>query len=291
MRKKYQIYIDTGGTFTDCIGIDERGHTYHQKVLSNSTLRGTILQGISENLLKVQNPLNLDRDILTGFSFNILQADFPENIVAAYDVHNKTIKLEKPVKAFNSLAGLNYEISSNEEAPVLGARLITQTALHEIFPEINFKLGSTKGTNALLEQKGAKTLFIITKGFHDLLEIGDQARPDIFARQVKKRAQIASHIIEVNERIDAQGKVLIPLDFADFTRQLSQHRTGTFESVAVTLMHAYVNPVHEILLKRLLQEAGFKFISVSHEISPLIKILNRAETTVVNAYLSPIITN
>lgn len=291
MRKNFYIYIDTGGTFTDCIGIDDSGNTYRQKVLSNSALRGTILQGISENSFKVSDFLNLERDILKGFSFRILQSDLPENAVSEYDVHHQIIKLKDPIQGFKDISGLSFEISSKEEAPVLGARLITQTALDEEFPPINFKLGSTKGTNALLERKGALTLFVVTKGFSDLLEIGDQTRPDIFAMHVKKRTQITSHIIEVNERIDSNGNILMPIDFEDFGSQLIFLKDNDIDSVAVTLMNAYLNPEHELQLRRILEESGFKFVSVSHELSPLIKMLNRAETTVVNAYLSPIINN
>ena len=120
--------------------------------------------------------------------------------------------------------GQNFEITSNEEAPVLGARLITQTALDEDFPDLSLKLGSTKGTNALLENKGAKTLFIVTKGFADLLKIGNQARPDIFALNVQKPKQITHKIIEVDERIDAKGKILKPLNLNGIDKPTFKNR-------------------------------------------------------------------
>ena len=157
MKKSFQIYIDTGGTFTDCIGIDNHGKTYRQKVLSSSSLRGIIKECLSKNTFRISESWNLSRDILKGFSFRVLQSDIPDNSVLEYEFEKKLLRLAGPVSGFKNLEGLNFEISSDEEAPVLGARLITQTALDEEFPDLTFRLGSTKGTNALLERKGAKT--------------------------------------------------------------------------------------------------------------------------------------
>ena len=284
----FQLFVDTGGTFTDCIGIDDEGKEYRQKVLSNSSLRGTVRQVLSGKQLKVEETWDLKRDIVKGFSFRLLNAEYAELKVEKYDVQNNVLHLNKPVKAPENIEGLNFEITSNEEAPVLGARLITETALEETFPDISLKLGSTKGTNALLEGKGAKTLFIVTRGFKDLLEIGNQARPDIFALNVVKPKPVTHAVLEVDERIDAKGNVLKPLDEKKLQKELEK-LSGKVESIAVTLMNSYINPEHEKRVAEILQERGFQFISTSTELSPLIKILNRAETTVVNAYLSPII--
>jgi len=289
VKKSFQICIDTGGTFTDCIGIDNHGKTFRQKVLSSSALRGTIVRRISGNSFRISESWNLSRDILKGFMFTVMQSETAGIPVSGYDIKNHVLQLKRPVSGSVKVEGKNFEITSNEEAPVLGARLITQTALDEEFPDLIFRLGSTKGTNALLEHKGAKTLLIITKGFRDLLEIGDQARPDIFAMEVKKRRQIASHILEIDERIDAKGNLLTPVDPKKFRKQVIPFLNEGIESVAVTLMNAYLNPAHEIVVKKILEESGFPPVSVSSELSPLIKILNRAETTVANACLSPVI--
>ncbi|HKI90355.1 MAG TPA: hydantoinase/oxoprolinase N-terminal domain-containing protein, partial [Draconibacterium sp.] len=199
----FQLLVDTGGTFTDCIGIDNRGNEYRQKVLSSSSLRGTIKKVISETQFEISASWNLQRNILSGFSFRLLGTDYAYFKIESYDFENKMLQLNQLVPNAANIIGKNFEITSNEEAPVLGARLITQTALNEDFPDLSLKLGSTKGTNALLESKGAKTLFIVTRGFKDLLEIGTQARPDIFALNVQKRKQIMHTILEIDERIDA----------------------------------------------------------------------------------------
>lgn len=287
--KHFQLFVDTGGTFTDCIGIDEKGKQYRQKVLSNSSLRNSIVEIKSPTKLIISDSWNLKKDILKGFSFRLLDSEYGSLKIESFDPVNKTIILNQSLSTERDLVGKNFEITSNEEAPVLGARLITQCGLKDKFPEINLKLGSTKGTNALLESKGAKTLFITTIGFADLLEIGDQTRPDIFALQVQKSLQITSHVIEVDERIDASGKIIRSLDIKAVQEQIQKIDTSKIESVAIALMNSYLNPVHEKRIEKLLRKQGFEFIATSSHISPLIKIVNRAETTVVDAYLSPII--
>ncbi|HYQ59066.1 MAG TPA: hydantoinase/oxoprolinase family protein, partial [Draconibacterium sp.] len=291
MTKQYfQLFVDTGGTFTDCIGIDESGQEYRQKVLSSSSLRSTVHKVISANQCVIADAWKLDRDIFKDFSFRLLQQKFTERKVVSFDVQNKILELDAACLT-PEMEGINFELTSHEEAPVLGARLITQTGLNEAFPDMYLKLGSTKGTNALLENKGAKTLLIVTKGFADLLEIGNQARPDIFAINVKKTRQLTHRVIEVDERIDSNGKILKPLDLDELKNKLNKENIIEIESVAITLMNAFINPEHEQQLSQLLKENGFQFVATSTELSPLIKILNRAETTVVNAYLSPIIHN
>lgn len=291
MQKKYfQLFVDTGGTFTDCIGVDENGIQYRQKVLSSSSLRSTIKKVLSENEFQIADSWNLKRDILKGFSFRLLTLEYSTVKIEEFNPGSKTIRLNQSI--LNSdLQGQDFEITSDEEAPVLGARLITQTGLNEQFPDLQLKLGSTKGTNALLERKGAKTLFIVTKGFADLLKIGNQSRPDIFALNVKKPKQLTHKIIEIDERINAKGEILKPLDIKSFKNEIRSINKSDIESVAIALINSYINPTHEQQLAIILEEAGFDFVSTSTRLSPLIKILNRAETTVVNAYLSPIINN
>ncbi len=287
----FQLFVDTGGTFTDCIGIDNLDNEYRQKVLSSSSLRGTIEKQISATCFEISESWNLKRDIVKGFSFRLLETEYNNLRIEKYDLKRKVLYLNLPLLNTEQIEGKNFEITSHEEAPVLGARLITQTGLNETFPDLSLKLGSTKGTNALLEKKGAKTLFIVTRGFKDLLEIGTQARPDIFALHVQKPKQITHHVLEVDERIDSKGSIIKPFKKNKFIKQIQVFKKKGIEAVAITLMNSYINPAHEIQLAEVLKNEGFQFISTSTQLSPLIKILNRAETTVVNAYLSPTIHN
>jgi 5-oxoprolinase (ATP-hydrolysing) len=285
---EYKIYVDTGGTFTDCIGIDPAGRQTRLKVLSNSSLRGTITDVISDVEFKIHETWNLTRDLLNGYSFRMLPGPYRGVRIKSYNINTSVITLNRPLPETKA-GNRSFEITSEEEAPILGARLLTGTALNEEFPPMIFKLGSTRGTNALLERKGANTLFVVTRGFADLLEIGNQARPDIFALNVEKRSMLYREFIEVDERIDARGKVLKAPDINEFRARIRQFSSGYFESAAVCLMNSYINPVHEILIGEELRLLGIQSVSVSYKISPLIKIQNRADTSVVNAYLSPVI--
>src|SRR4051812_36705826 len=151
------------------------------------------------------------------------------------------------------------------------------------------KMGTTVATNALLERKGERTLLVITKGFRDALRIGYQARPKIFARHIIKPEMLYDRALEVDERVRADGTVEQEPDFGAVRRELERARSEGFNAAAIVFMHAYRYPEHERRVAALARELGFAQVSVSHEVSPLIKLVSRGDTTVVDAYLSPIL--
>ena len=151
------------------------------------------------------------------------------------------------------------------------------------------KMGTTVATNALLERKGERTLLLITKGFGDALKIGYQARPKIFAKHILKPEMLYERVIEVNERVRADGTVEQEPDVGALRRELERARADGIEAVAIVFMHGYRYPAHEQRVAALAREIGFPQVSVSHEVSPLIKLVGRGDTTVVDAYLSPIL--
>nr|WP_321981295.1 hydantoinase B/oxoprolinase family protein [uncultured Cohaesibacter sp.] len=151
------------------------------------------------------------------------------------------------------------------------------------------KMGTTVATNALLERKGEPTALFITKGFRDALEIGYQARPEIFAKEIIKPELLYHDVYEINERIRADGSVETPLDEARARASMKSAWDAGIRSIAIVLMHAYAYPQHELRLETLAKEIGFTQISVSHQVSPLMKLVGRGDTTVVDAYLSPIL--
>ncbi|WP_116086717.1 hydantoinase B/oxoprolinase family protein [Tropicimonas sp. IMCC34011] len=151
------------------------------------------------------------------------------------------------------------------------------------------RMGTTVATNALLERKGDRTLLLITKGFRDALRIAYQDRPDIFAKDIILPEQLYERVIEVEERIRADGTVEQALDADTVRPALEQAKADGIDAVAIVLMHAWDSPDHEKTLARLAEEVGFGQISVSHEVSPLIKLVGRGDTTVVDAYLTPIL--
>jgi 5-oxoprolinase (ATP-hydrolysing) len=308
----YLIAVDTGGTFTDCIALDPSGQMLACKVLSSSSLRGTIVEWLDEQSFYVHHNWHISRDIFQNYTFRFLpqqngQTQDAETswTIKKYDAARKIIILHpKRHSLHGSLSGqyfgqkISFEITAHEEAPILATRLITQTALAENFPDLVLRLGTTRGTNALLEMTGAKTAFITTKGFGDILKIGTQQRPDLFALSIQKLEPLYSlgetnakknhQAIEIAERIDAHGQVLEPLVLNDLEKIIRTLRRTKTESVAIAFMHSYRNPVHEQALKQALQK-HVKYLSLSSELSQQVKFVPRAETTVVNAYLAPIL--
>ena len=178
------------------------------------------------------------------------------------------------------------------DAAVQGIRDLLGVKPDELIPPSligRVKMGTTVATNALLERKGERTLLVTTKGFRDALKIGYQARPKIFARHIIKPEMLYERVVEVDERVHADGTVESEPDLAALRRELSAARTDGIEAVAIVFMHAYRYPEHEQRVAALAREIGFPQVSVSHEVSPLIKLVGRGDTTVVDAYLSPIL--
>src|SRR5580704_6425747 len=151
------------------------------------------------------------------------------------------------------------------------------------------KMGTTVATNALLERKGERTVLVTTKGFRDALKIGYQARPKIFARHIIKPEILFESVIEVDERVRADGTVEAIPDLGAVRADLERALADGIKAVAIVFMHAYHYPKHEREVAALARSMGFLQVSVSHEVSPLIKLVGRGDTTVVDAYLSPIL--
>ena len=151
------------------------------------------------------------------------------------------------------------------------------------------KMGTTVATNALLERKGERTLLLITKGFRDALRIGYQARPKIFARHIIKPDMLYERVVEIDERVRADGAVERDLNVNIARRELERAKADGIDAIAIVLMHAYRYGAHEQRLAALAREVGFTQVSASHEVSPLIKLVGRGDTTVVDSYLSPIL--
>ena len=179
-----------------------------------------------------------------------------------------------------------------DDAAVQGIREVLGLAAEQPVPSEAIevvKMGTTVATNALLERKGEPTVLVITRGFGDALRIGYQARPEIFARQIVLPEQLYSRVEEVDERVAADGTVLVPPDLEALRPRLERAFADGLRAVAIVCMHGYRYPAHEQAVARLAREAGFAQVSTSHETSPLIKLVGRGDTTAVDAYLSPIL--
>ena len=176
-----------------------------------------------------------------------------------------------------AVAGIRHLLGLRPGEPVTPARVES------------VKMGTTVATNALLERKGEPTLLVITQGFRDALRIGYQERPRLFDRHIVLPELLYGRVIEAAERVGADGTVVLPLDELHLRERLWAAHDAGLRSVAIVFMHGYRYPAHELAAERLAREAGFTQLSVSHKVSPLMKLVGRGDTTVVDAYLSPIL--
>ena len=178
------------------------------------------------------------------------------------------------------------------DAAVAGIRRILGVSAHDSVPVERIacvKMGTTVATNALLERKGEPTVFLTTRGFRDALRIAYQNRPRLFDRHIVLPEMLYERCIEVDERLDAAGNTVRELDLDAVRCALQEAYNDGLRAVAIVLMHAWRRPDHEIRLARLARDIGYTQVSASHEVSPLIKFVSRGDTTVVDAYLSPIL--
>ena len=175
------------------------------------------------------------------------------------------------------IQGIRELLDLSDDAP------IPEEAIHTV------KMGTTVATNALLERKGERTLLLITKGFRDALRIGYQNRPDLFARNIVLPELLYERVVEVEERLSADGDVLIEINLDSVRSALQKAQSDGIQSVAIVLLHGYRHHDHEVAVATLAREIGFTQVSVSHEVSPLMKLVGRGDTTVVDAYVSPIL--
>jgi 5-oxoprolinase (ATP-hydrolysing) len=284
--KPWHLWVDTGGTFTDCLALSPENVLTRVKVLSSGRLRAQLVATERPNQYELRASWSPSEGFLEGTQVSLLQGNSEPRTVQSHNVEEQRITLDLPLP---SLAASRFvEFSFDEEAPIVAARLATRTRFQEALPKIEMRLATTKGTNALLERKGDKTAFFVTKGFRDLLLIGNQQRPNLFDLDIQRPLPLYSDVFEVDERLDQQGNVVKSIDQEELAQIIDQISKEGFRSIAIAFLHAYRNPQNELALRDQLVKAGFSHISISSELASMIKILPRAETTVANAYLAPL---
>ena len=275
----WRISADTGGTFTDCYAITPDGVEQRCKVLSAGCLR-TRLVSTDGTSLVIDDDWQMPDGFFVGFTLTNA-GEF--HSVLEWQSESRTLRLSaRPAWQVGDI----LELRTGEEAPVLGARLLTRTQPSAEFPPMRFRVATTRATNALLERKGSRVALFITRGFGDLLAIGDQRRADLFALQHQPRPQFHEAVYEVNERLDANGQVLESLDETSLREAAQSLFKLGITHAAVGLMHSHANPAHEKRVADVLRNAGFNHVSVSSELAPFVKLLPRAQSVVANAYLT-----
>ena len=181
---------------------------------------------------------------------------------------------------------------SYEDAAVEAMRRMLSVEPGAVFPAAHvaaIKMGTTVATNALLERKGARTLFVTTQGFGDAVLIGDQSRPELFALKIVRPEPLYAGVVEAVERLAADGAVVTPLDEEALAGRLAMANAVGFTSVAIAFLHSDLNPAHELAAGEIARGAGFDDVTLSHEASPLPRFAPRAETAIADAYLTPVL--
>lgn len=285
---QWEFWIDVGGTFTDCIARRPDGDLRTFKTLSSGETRCAIATKESPTVFSVTScPGNCD-SFWVGYEFHCLLPDgrVEQAEVIEFTHATRQFTLNRSITA---PAGTSFSLRSAEAAPLFAIRALLGLRLQDPIPPVRLRLGTTRGTNALLTRTGAQTAFVTTRGFGDILRIGNQDRPDLFALDIVKPQPLFQAVIEIEERVDAAGQVVQAPETATVRAQLEALREENIESLAICLMHAYRNPRHEQIVAAVAAECGFTEISVSSQVSPLIKIVSRGDTTVLDAYLNPVL--
>ena len=289
----WQFWIDVGGTFTDCLGRRPDGEVVSHKLLSTSVYKGRVGVGSSDACIVDAGQCGHPPGFFEGFDFTLVEGAGASPRaggvrIVAYDRDQGRLTPARPL-ATAPRVGSSYELRCGHEAPVVGIRWLMGLRLGEPIGRVGVRLGTTRGTNALLEHKVAPTALVTTAGFGNLLEIGYQTRPRLFDLHIRKPIPLYRRVVEVGERIDAAGHVLRRLDVDRVRSDLEAAREAGIEAVAVCLMNSYRNPAHELEVERVAREVGFLHVSVSSRLSPLRRIIPRAETAVVDACLTPVL--
>jgi len=296
--KLAQVWCDVGGTFTDCFVVLPSGQRLNKKVLSSGVVKGTAECWLDENTFIDSARCNDPDEFWIGADVRWLDDDgavLATHRCTGFEAYSGELSIERSEIA--EAAEVNpinrplarYELVAGVEAPILATRLLLGCNLSDPLPPLHVRLGTTRGTNALLTRNGEPCALVTTKGFADLVRIGYQERPELFALSVRKRTPLHHCVIEIDERLAADGSVLRSIDLNATAQSLRALVQTGIRSIAVCLLHSYCNPAHELAVERIANEIGFECICISSHVSPKIKAVLRAETALVDAYLTPIV--
>jgi 5-oxoprolinase (ATP-hydrolysing) len=287
---RWEFWIDVGGTFTDCLARTPDGSIRQHKLLSSGVTKGRVGTGSSSRFLFDAARTGDPTGYWTGWRLVVLDDagnELDAADVVGFDATVGGLELSGLARAPKMDAA--YELRCELDAPVIAIRYMLGLMLAQSVPTVLLRLGTTRGTNALITRTGARTALATTRGFGDVLEIGYQARPRLFDLTVRKPPVITSAVVEVDERVTHDGKVLQTPQESVVRQQLIAIRNSGIESLAICLLHADRHSDHERLVARIAADVGFRELSVSHEVAPLPKFVARADTTVVDAYLNPVL--
>src|SRR5436190_8192513 len=267
----WQFWLDVGGTFTDCLARMPDGTLLRRKVLSSGVTKGQATPKSTAHV--IHDPARAEPDdFWVGYILRLLdscgEAVTKTSVTQSWSDGRLQLDAPPPTDESRLITHLSssYELVSPEEAPILAIRLFLGLRLDEPIPPCSVRLGTTRGTNALLTRRGAKTGFVTTRGFADILRIGYQNRPKLFELAIKKPQPLFSAVAEIDERVAADGSVLQAPDDLQIRNELSRLKATGIESLAICLLNSYANPRHEEEIERIAHELSFVEISISSRV-------------------------
>jgi 5-oxoprolinase (ATP-hydrolysing) len=260
----WQFWIDVGGTFTDCIARSPDGKRLRHKVLSSGVTKGVVGAASAADVIWDPDRRHDPVDFWTGCEFRLLDRQgriMARSEVIGFDNDRGKLQLAQPLAA-EPPVGRGYELCGQEEAPLLTIRYLLGLPLRSPLPPVAVRLGTTRGTNALITRRGARAALVTTAGFADLLRIGYQNRPRLFDLAIRRPSSLFAAVAEIDERIDADGRVR-EAPTAELVREtLRRLKDEGIESLAVCLLNAYANPEHEEFVGKIARDVGFDEISL-----------------------------
>ncbi len=276
MAGTWKVRVDTGGTFTDAWALTPSGEERRCKVLSDGSLVFGVSPPDAEGWHDLGRAPASGDGVLTGFSAG-------DGLTVTDDRENgRFIRLSLP------FPGGRLVLRSGEEAPVLAARLLTGTPLGRKLPPMDFRVATTRGTNALLERKGARTALFITEGFGDLPKIRDQRRARLFSLAQPDAEILCEEMVEISARLSSTGKIVDDPDEEAVRKEARRCLAAGIRVAAVAIIHSWKDPSMERKVAAWLLEEGFSHVTTSSGVSPVIRFLPRLETALADAWLAPI---
>ncbi|HVJ46315.1 MAG TPA: hydantoinase/oxoprolinase N-terminal domain-containing protein, partial [Luteolibacter sp.] len=274
----WKVRADTGGTFTDAWALTPEGEERRCKVLSDGSL-----------VFKVTPAADDWYDLGRSFAFSDgavvgLPLETGGTITASRE-NGRFLRLSI------ALEGDRLILRTGEEAPILAARLLTCTPFPHKLPAMDFRVATTRGTNALLERKGARTALFVTRGFGDLPAIRDQRRAALFSLSQPDEETLCEEIVEIDARLDATGDIVDPPDETTVRREARRCVAAGIHVAAVAVLHSWRDPSLEQRVAAWLVEEGFQHVTTSSGVSPVIRFLPRLETAIADAWLAPVMKN
>lgn len=288
----WQFQVDVGGTFTDWIAQGPDRSTRFGKVLSSGTARGSEVEWLPGGELRIPDLARDPDGFWIGYELRLLDragTTVQAAGVAESDSGSGRVRFHGPLPSVEPGSIASWELCSPEPSPLFAIRQVLGLGLAEPLPPVELRLGTTRGTNALLTRSGARTAFVTTRGFGDLLRIGQQDRPHLFELTVRRPEPLFELSLEIDERISADGTVLKAPDPGQVREQFRALRAVGIGSLGICLLHGFRFGDHERRLGAIAREVGFGEISLSCEVAPLIRMVPRGETTVLDAFLNPVI--